>query len=250
MEPFVKILYSECDAPEFRDGGIVSLGNANSLFEQRDFLCAENQTIENVVYEISYEVDSEMRTYCCSQNLGDGDGSVINHLRRETIDALEALDVFPVGDAVSAKSPGDILKTACKNMLHVVLPELEAYCLAYRANEIISASFVDNCHPRLLEATDEIIALVKSEPAVFIQMLEDVIATNPDNTGLIFAVENLIDKTEKFMHFVCQKDGEKGELVHILKEATQRASVINKKSIFYDMEPPFEKEESEGFLYD
>lgn len=251
MEPFIKILYSECDDPTFRAGNIMSLGDANSLFEQKDYMCAENKVVENIVYEISYTVNDEIRTYCCSQNLGGGEGSVINYLRKETIGALEALYSFSVpGSTTSSKNPFGVIRRACKNMLDFVLPELEAYCLAYRANEIISSFFVDNCNPRLQEGTDKLIGLVKSEPLEFIKMLEEVIVTNPDNTGMIFSVEGLIDKTERYMHFVSHKDEENDKLVDILKEASERATAINSKSIFYGIEPPLEKDEFDEWQHE
>lgn len=251
MEPFIKILYSECDEPKFCSGSILSLGDANSLFEQKDFICSENKIVINIVYEISYAVNSDVRTYCCSQNLGNGEGSVINYLRKETIDALEELNSFGFQEStlVSKKrNPFGVLKKACENMLNVVLPELEAYCLAYRANEIICSCFIEKSDSEQIMSIDEYISLIKKEPFAFIQTLENIILTNPDNTSLIFAIEGLIDKTERYMQFVTQKESENGNLVDILKEASQRATIINSKSIFYDVEPPLEQDETEEFL--
>lgn len=250
MEPFVKILYSESNDAQLQTGSILSLGYANITFEQRDYSCAVGKHIENLVYEVNYMADGEVRKYFCSQNLGDGHGSVINHLRKETLDALECLKLINRSKATNqSKNPFGILWTSCENMLHIVLPELEAYCLAYRIFELVASYHLDNCHSRLQEDLESIISLIKEDTSGFIEMLDEIIIKNPDDTSLIFAVETLIDKTERYKSFVEQKDGEKDNLVDILKDATQRSATINSKSIFYDLEPPPQQVEAEG-LYE
>lgn len=250
MEPFVKILYSESNDSQLQTGSILSLGCANITFEQRDYSCAACNHIENLVYEVNYVVDGELRKYFCSQNLGDGQGAVINHLRKETLDALECLKLINRSTATNqSKNPFGILWTSCENMLHIVLPELEAYCLAYRIFELVSSYRLDNCHPRLQGDLESIISLVKEDASGFMGMLNEIIINNPDDTSLIFAVETLIDKTAIYKSFIEQKDNEKDNLVDILKDATQRSATINSKSIFYDLVPPPEQMEAEG-LYE
>lgn len=244
MEPSVKVLYSESNHIKLQPGSVMSLGAANSLFEQRDFECSEQKTAENLVYEISYYVNNELRTYCCSQNLGDGEGSVINHLRKSTIEQLEILDAScppVVSSAGVSKTPFSILRVSCNNMLQLVLPQLEAYCLAYKTVDIIESYDVKNAHSSLQNGLSATLSLIQREPDVFLTMLDDVISKNPENVSLISAVETVIDKTERYVSLLEKKDGSSKDLVEILKQATRRATLINENSVLNYAPPPVDK---------
>lgn len=239
MEPFVKILYSECSDFKIQAGDTIPLGLANSMFEHQDVVCEEKHVVENVVYEIVYFVDNDTRTCMCSQNLGDGDGSVINHLRKNAIEVLGILKNPDVKDKrVNNKNPFFILQNSYENMLQHTLPELEIYCIAYKTHDLIESYGVDNCDLVLMSDTSSIIDFVKSSPGEFLDMLDKVIEKNPDNLGLIFSVEAVISKTEQWVQYVEHKDGDKDKIADILKEASKRATLINSKSVFYGVEPP------------
>ncbi len=239
MEPTVKVLYSESTIPDLKTGSAMSLGVANSLFEIRDVECAECNRIESVTYEIKYMADDGVRTCCCVQSLGNGEGSVINHIRNLTIENMNAFKAFNVRNDVMFKNPFDILRSSCENMLSCVLPELEAYCLAYKAVDIISSYEVDNCHLKLHGDVESIMLLIKNSPKDFIQMFEETILKNPQNTSLIVAIENLIYKTERYVEFLSSRHDNSEGLTQILQEATRKATMINSKSILYGVEPPY-----------
>ena len=240
MEPIVKILYSESNIPGLTSGTILSLGAANGLFERRDADCIDNHEVESVTYEIEYSVEDDIRTCCFVQTLGNGAGSVINHIRNVTIESLESFKAvnFRHGDSM-AKNPFDILRSSCENMLSFVLPELERYCLAYKAYDIISSYEVDNCHPRLSGDVDSIVQFIQSSPGEFIRLFEDVILKNPQNISLIVAIENLIEKTERYCALLNGVRDNSENLAQIIKDATRKATMINAKSILYGVEPPY-----------
>ncbi len=227
MEPSVKIVYSESSLDTIKEGEVIPLGVANRLFEQRDVECEDAGLIENVMYEISYVFDGAPHEYHCSQNLGDGDGSVINHIR---IGALEALKMLQLSSSMRSssvvKSPFSILEKSYDDMLNRVLPELEAYCIAYKTHEILTSYGVDNCNFILLSDVPELSDFVKEQPNNFVLLLEDVIARNPENTSLVSYIETTIIKAQQFSR-LCQKTS----LEETLKEATQKATVINENSI-------------------
>lgn len=238
MEPIVKILYSESDNSQVQSGCVLALGDANSLFEELDVLCEEYNTIENIVYEISCTVNDKERNYVCSQNLGDGDGSAINHLRKNAIEVLELLETSNIKKSKSeGKDTFSILQNSYKNMIQYILPELEAYCIAYKAFDVVSSFGVDNCCADLRGNLDSLMLLVKGSPQGFIAMLEEIIEKNPDNLSLISSVEVVIDKTEQYIRFVSNKEGNKASVIDLLREATKRATVINSNSVLYGMEP-------------
>ncbi len=239
MEPVVKIQYSESKNPEIQCGQVLALGDANSLFDTLDTYCEEQNIIENILYEITYTVNDCNRTYLCSQNLGDGDGSVINHLRKNAIEALEMLEDSGVGTKKDVgKDTFSILQGSYKNMLQYVLPELEAYCVAYKVFDVISSYGVDNCNPALWGDVSSLTLIVKNTPEQLISMLDEVIEKNPDDTGLISSVEVAINKAEQYVAFVSNKENDKESVIDLLREATKRATAINSNSVFYGMEAP------------
>lgn len=239
MEPSVKILYSESDNLNIQPGAVMSLGIANSLFEQQDIECEENQVIENVVYEISCFTEDDTRTYCCSQNLGDGDGSVINHLRKNAIEVLETLKGSRFkGSNINNKNPISILQTSYENMLRYILPELEVYCIAYKAHDVIESYNVDNCDKLLLSDVPFLMSAIKTSSDAFIESLERVVEKNPDNTSLISSIEVIIIKTEQYLRLVNNQENYKDSIIDVLKEATKRATVINSNSSLYYYDAP------------
>lgn len=130
-KPMVKILYSESDHPVLQRGQILSFEKANRLFEHRDSYCKEVPTTEHVVYEVSYLMNGEVCTCLEYQHLGDGEGSVINHLRINALNTLKTLEMVNVpGQAGDARSPFSIMCTSCESFLSVVLPQLEQLCCA------------------------------------------------------------------------------------------------------------------------
>lgn len=238
MEPSVKIIYSESSLSLLSVGVALPLGEANRLFEVRDIECQDGKTIENIMYEISYTIDGSPHSYCCSQNLGEGDGSVINHIRLQALDALQTLNascqpVFLNG----SKNPFLTLQKSYDNMLNRTLPELEAYCIAYKVVDTINSYNINNCNAALLSGINNITSFIKTDTNGFIGMLDEIIAKNIGNTALISSIEVLIINSQRYAQLV-----NKSSLEELLKEATQKATLINPNSVLNCLEPCEEAE--------
>ncbi len=243
MEPSVKILYSESDHLNLQAGTVMSLGEANSFFEYRDVICEDEGVIENVVYEVSYLVNNETYTYCSSQNLGDGEGSVINHLRVNALDILKTLDAErPSERTGSPRNPFSILRNSCENMLNVVLPQLEAYCLAYKTVDVLESFSIKADDGVLQKNIPSIMKFIQDDPPAFVCALNGIISLYRDDISLVSAVETLVYKAERYMELMRYKEGKYKDLVGVLEKATQKAIVINETSIL-NQEPPPSKDE-------
>lgn len=243
MEPSVKIWYSESDHPKLQPGSLMSLGAANSFFEYRDVICEDANTIENVLYEVSYMVNGEVRTHVTSQNLGDGEGSVINHLRISTIDALKAFgNISPNSQSAPSKNPFSIMRTSCHNMLQVILPQLEAYCLAYKVFDLVDSFGLSELDTFVQGGISSIMCLIQNEPDKFVGLLDDICKNNPDDTSLVSAVETLLYKMERYVELTSHPEGQSEDFVEVLQRATQKAIIINEHSILNQEPPPVKGE--------
>ena len=241
IEPFIKILYSESPHPKLQMGVEMPLGEANSFFEYRDIVCEENKTVENVIYEVSYLVNGEVCNCLARQYLGDGEGSVINHLRINALNTLKTLEmVSGPGQVYDVRSPFSTMRTSCENLLSVVLPQLEAYCVAYKTADVISSFSIVCCNEIFHEGVPSIMRVVQNDPQAFIGMLNEIIAKHLDDISLVSAVETLIYKTERYHDLIAHKEGDYNDLVGVLEKATQKAIVLNENSIL-NQEPPPER---------
>lgn len=87
IKPMVTINWSE--HPTFSEGQILSLSEANTLFEKLDKECNENRNNDSwdglyyykTSFTINYTYGDKSLTYEGRQDLGDGDGSLINHIK-------------------------------------------------------------------------------------------------------------------------------------------------------------------------
>ena len=78
-EPVVTILWSE--SSRLRDGEHIPLSRANDLFERIDREQKEQPGYDKTSFRIDYVFHGELRSYEGRQDLGDGEGSLIDHIR-------------------------------------------------------------------------------------------------------------------------------------------------------------------------
>lgn len=79
IQPVVTIAFSE--SPYFKDDEQMSLFQANTLFQQYDKLKVNSGFYDKTDFSIVYTIGGELDTYEGRQDLGDGDGSLIDHIR-------------------------------------------------------------------------------------------------------------------------------------------------------------------------
>ena len=116
------------------------------------------------------------------------------------------------------------------------MTRIRLYCVAYRIFDVVSSYEVDNCCEELMGDLESLLLLVKGSPRELVSMLEEIVEKNPDNTSLISSVEVVISKTEQYISFIDNKEGDKGSVIDLLREATKKATAINANSVFYKME--------------
>jgi hypothetical protein len=139
---------------------------------------------------------------------------------------------------ISSKSPLSLLQKSYYNMLNYILPELEAYCIAYKVVDVLQAYGVRNCNPELASDISSVTDLIKYSTNKFISLLYDVIEMNPNDTSLIFSIENIIDTTKQYSNFIEKKSDDKESVLKVLKDASIKANIINSRLLPYE-EPEF-----------
>lgn len=132
-EPKVTILWSESE--ELQDGQVMSLYEANSTFERLDGERHEAQGYDKTKFKINYVLDGEVGSYEGRYDIGDGDGSLIDHISTYQTDFLdnEKWDAY-----IKERDGEEALATDKKQRkqlvykfipylnLHVALSEIEA----------------------------------------------------------------------------------------------------------------------------
>lgn len=78
-KPTVTINWSEHSY--FKEGQVLSLSEANAIFEKLDKECIDEIGYYKTSFTINYTFGEESSTYEGRQDLGDGDGSLINHIK-------------------------------------------------------------------------------------------------------------------------------------------------------------------------
>ena len=132
-EPKVTILWSESE--ELQDGQVMSLYEANSTFERLDGERHEAQGYDKTKFKINYVLDGEVGSYEGRYDIGDGDGSLIDHISTYQTDFLDN----EKWDAYIKERDGEEALAADKKQrkqlvykfipylnLHVALSEIEA----------------------------------------------------------------------------------------------------------------------------
>lgn len=132
-EPKVTILWSESE--ELQDGQVMSLYEANSTFERLDGEKHEAQGYDKTKFKINYVLDGEVGSYEGRYDIGDGDGSLIDHISTYQTDFLDN----EKWDAYIKERDGEEALAADKKQrkqlvykfipylnLHVALSEIEA----------------------------------------------------------------------------------------------------------------------------
>ncbi|MDE5818316.1 MAG: pentapeptide repeat-containing protein [Lachnospiraceae bacterium] len=79
-EPTVTIVWSESD--RLREGETMPLSRANELFAKLDKENIDNPYYLKTKFRIDYVMDGESKHYDGRQDLGDGDGSLVEHIER------------------------------------------------------------------------------------------------------------------------------------------------------------------------
>ena len=77
-EPTVTILWSEHS--RFHDGETMSLSEANALMERLDAETIENDLFFKTKFRIDFVMDGQPDSYIGRHDLGDGDGSLVEHI--------------------------------------------------------------------------------------------------------------------------------------------------------------------------
>ena len=123
-------------------------------------------------------------------------------------------------------------------MLDVVLPQLEAYCLAYKVFDVVDSFRLTDCDTIMRGGIPSVMNLIQDEPGRFVGLLKDICVKYPDDVSLVSAVESLLYKTEQYVELTAHKEGKYEDLVEVLQKATQKAIVINENSVLNQEPPP------------
>lgn len=79
-EPMVTIIWSENS--KLRDGETMPLSRANALFEALDAQNKDTPGYDKTKFRIDFTLDGKTETYEGRQDLGDGEGSLIDHIEK------------------------------------------------------------------------------------------------------------------------------------------------------------------------
>lgn len=79
-EPTVTIIWSECG--KFRDGETMPLSRANALFEALDAQNKDTPGYDKTKFRLDFTLDGKPEQYEGRQDLGDGEGSLIDYIEK------------------------------------------------------------------------------------------------------------------------------------------------------------------------
>ena len=138
-EPVVTILWSE--SPDLKEGEQFPLSEANALMKVLDQECykAEEKRYEKTKFEIDFVYHGEPLTYEGRHDMGDGDGSLIDHIEAYHRDFLEdpswrAQVISQGGEAAWEEDQAQRL-----GMLKEFVPYLKEHCRLSMIEQIAEA---------------------------------------------------------------------------------------------------------------